>query len=100
MSSQIVTYGVDAKTAVSFEIDPVPGFVPATASGAVFGGIKIVVGPAVEVAREVLEQVHDADPDGVEVKFGVKISAWSHESYISVRNSDQEPKVTKTESES
>jgi|SRR5579859_8036439 len=74
MSSQVVTYAVDADTEVSFEIDPVPGFVPAAARGEVIGRVKTAIGPAVEAAREVLEHVRDAGPDRVEVKFGVKVT--------------------------
>jgi hypothetical protein len=74
MSSQVVTYTVDEDTAVSFEIDPVPGFVPAASPGEVIGRIRAALGPAVEAAREVLEQVRGAGPDRVDVKFGVKVT--------------------------
>jgi hypothetical protein len=74
MSSQVVTYAVDAETAVSFEIDPVPGFVPAASPGEVIGRIRVALGPTVQAAREVLEQVREVGPDRVEVKFGVKVT--------------------------
>lgn len=74
MSSQVVTYAVDGDTTVSFEIAPVPGFVPAASPTEVVGRIRAAIGPAVEAAREVLEHVREAGPDRVDVKFGVKVT--------------------------
>ena len=71
--SQVVTYEAD-DVAVSFEIDPVAGFVPAASPEELVGRVSEAVAPAVRAARKVLEQVRDAGPDRVEVKFGVKVT--------------------------
>jgi len=73
MAGQVVTYAVD-DVAVSFEIDPVDGFVPATSSDEVVGRVRDALQPAVAAARAVLDQVKDMSPDRVEVKFGVKVT--------------------------
>jgi hypothetical protein len=73
MSSQVVTYAVDDGTIVSFEIEPVEGFVPA-AVDEVVGQVSAAVAPAMLAARAVLARVRDLSPDGVEVKFGVKVT--------------------------
>ncbi|MGI5239662.1 CU044_2847 family protein [Dactylosporangium sp. CA-139066] len=75
--SQVVTYDV-GDVAVSFEIDPVPGFVPAGMSDELVGRVRDAVQPAVLAAREVLEQVRQARPDRVEVKFGVKVTGTAN----------------------
>jgi hypothetical protein len=72
VSSQIVTYTVGEDTAVSFEVDPAPGFVAATSADEVVGRVREAIRPAIEAAREVLAQVRESAPDQVEVKFGVK----------------------------
>lgn len=77
MSSQVVRYRVDADTVASFEIDAMPGFRPAGA-GDVAGAIKDSIGPAVEAARVLLEQIKVIAPDGVEVKFGVKVTGTAN----------------------
>ncbi|MFC6023855.1 CU044_2847 family protein [Plantactinospora solaniradicis] len=71
--SQVVTYEVD-DVVVSFEIDPVAGFVPAASPEELVGQVREAVGPAVRAAQAVLEQVREAAPDRVEVKFAVKVT--------------------------
>lgn len=73
MSSQVVTYRVDAATTVKLEIEPAEGFRPA-GPGEVIGRIREAITPAVEAAKVVLEKVKEARPDEIEVKFGVKAS--------------------------
>ncbi|MEV4508553.1 CU044_2847 family protein [Dactylosporangium sp. NPDC049525] len=73
MGSQVVTYSANG-VAVSFEIEPVAGFVPAAAPGDLIGRVREALEPAVGAAREVLEQVRKVAPDRVEVKFGVKVT--------------------------
>jgi hypothetical protein len=74
MSSQTVTYAVDDGTPVVFEIDPVPGFVPAATPDELVGRVRNAMGPIVEAAKEVLAQARAAAPDDIEVKFGVKVT--------------------------
>jgi NTP-dependent ternary system trypsin peptidase co-occuring protein len=74
MSSQTVTYAVDGDTPVVFEIEPVPGFVPAAAPGELVGRVRNAMGPIVEAAKEVLSQARSAGLDEVEVTFGVKVT--------------------------
>ncbi|WP_433296038.1 CU044_2847 family protein [Actinoplanes sp. CA-030573] len=71
MESEVVKYTADDVT-VSFEIEPVAGFVPATSAEEVVGRVREAVGPAIAAARVVLEQVREMSPDKVEVKFGIK----------------------------
>lgn len=73
MSSQVVTYQVDDSTTVKFEIDPPEGFRPA-GPNEVVGRIREAVDPAVQAAKAVLDKVKEAGPDGVELKFGIKVS--------------------------
>lgn len=73
MASQVVTYSVD-DVAVSFEIQPVDGFVAATSADEVVGRVQTAMAPAVAAARAVLDQVAEMAPDKVEVKFGVKVT--------------------------
>jgi hypothetical protein len=56
--TQVVTYRVDDSTKVMFEVDPVPGFVPAGA-GQIVGRVRDAVGPAVDAARAVLDKVKE-----------------------------------------
>jgi hypothetical protein len=77
MSSEVVRYRVDGDTVTLFEIEPVPGFRPAGA-GDVAGTIKDAVGPAVEAAKVLLGQIKEIAPDGVEVKFGVKVTGTAN----------------------
>jgi hypothetical protein len=73
VSTEVVTYQVDASTTVSFEIEPPPGFRQAGA-GEIVGKVRDAVGPAVEAAKVVLDKVKEACPHEVEVKFGIKVS--------------------------
>jgi hypothetical protein len=72
-SSQVVRYEVGDGTEVLFEIEPVEGFTPA-GTEAVVGAVRTAVAPAVAAAGEVLDQVKRLRPDGVEVKFGIKVT--------------------------
>jgi hypothetical protein len=73
MDPQVVTYELDDKTKVEFEIDPLPGFQPASAE-VVAGRIRDAVVPAVETAKVILEKVKENGPDEVCLKFGIKVS--------------------------
>lgn len=77
MPPEIVTYQLDDKTTALFEIDPVAGFQPA-GIGDVAGRVKVAAGPAIEAARELLEQVRALTPDAVEVKFGIKVTGTTN----------------------
>jgi hypothetical protein len=77
LSPEIVTYDVDGSTVAQFEIDPVDGFVPAGA-GNVLGKVRDAAGPAIEAARELLEQARTLSPQGVQVKFGVKVTGTAN----------------------
>jgi Trypsin-co-occurring domain 1 len=71
--SQVVKYQLDDSTAVGFEFEPGPGFHQAGSKEFV-GQVRKAVGPAVEAAKTVLEKAKEIKPDGVEVKFGVKVT--------------------------
>lgn len=73
MSVQVVTYRVDDSTVASFEIEPTEGFSPASA-GNIPDWVKDAVAPAIEAARAVLDKAKEARPNGIELKFGVKVS--------------------------
>ena len=73
VSSQIVKYQVDDSTVVGFEFEPGPGWHQAGTKELV-GQVRKAVTPAVEAAKAVLEQVKEIAPDGIEVKFGVKVT--------------------------
>lgn len=77
MSSEIVTYEVDDKTVARFEIDPEDGFQPAGV-GDVAGRVRTAAAPAIEAAREILAEARALAPDGVEVKFGVKVTGTAN----------------------
>lgn len=77
MSPEIVSYDVDGTTVAQFEIDPMDGFVPAGA-GSVLGKVRDAAAPAIEAAREILDQARALSPDGVEVKFGVKVTGTAN----------------------
>lgn len=74
MSSRVVTYEVAGDTTVSFEMEPVAGFVPASGPGDVVGRVRTAMGPVVTAAKEILDQVKAIAPDEVEVKLGVKVT--------------------------
>jgi hypothetical protein len=71
---QIVTYQVEDGTEVLFEIEPVEGYTPAAGLGDVVGVVGKAVEPTIAAAKEVLDRVRRLGPDGVEVKFGVKVT--------------------------
>jgi hypothetical protein len=73
LGSQIVKYQVDDSTVVGFEVEPGPGFHQAGPKEFV-GQVRKAVEPAVEAAKTVLDKVKEIKPDGVEVKFGVKVT--------------------------
>lgn len=73
MATQIVKYLLDDSTVVGFEIEPGQGFHQAGAKEFV-GQVGKAVEPAVEAAKAVLDKVKEIKPDGVEVKFGVKVT--------------------------
>lgn len=73
VSAELVSYELDDMTIALFEIEPVVGFQPAGV-GDVAGRVRDAAGPAIEAAREMLEQAKRLAPDGVEVKFGVKVT--------------------------
>jgi hypothetical protein len=77
MTSQVVRYEADDGLTVSFEIDPVAGFVPAGAEE-IAGYVRNAVHPAVDAARVVLAHVKGLSPDGVEVKFGIKVTGTAN----------------------
>jgi Trypsin-co-occurring domain 1 len=73
----VVSYQVDDDTVVGFEFEPIDGFVPAGLDE-IAGRVRKAVEPAVAAAQAVLEQVKALSPDGVEVKFGVKVTGTTH----------------------
>lgn len=73
MSSQVVTYRVNNAMAVELEIDPPANFRPA-GPGEVVGRVQEAIAPAVEAAKTLLEKAKEANPDEIEVRFGVKAS--------------------------
>jgi len=73
VASQVVNYQLDDSTLVGFEFEPGPGFHQAGAKEFV-GQVSKAVQPAVEAAKAVLEKVKEIKPDGVEVRFAVKVT--------------------------
>ena len=73
MPSHIVTYATSNDTLVTFEVDPIEGFVPA-GTDEVVGRVRQAIQPAVLAAHEVLDRVKSLRPDGVEVKFAIKVT--------------------------
>ena len=71
--TEIVEYQLDDSTVVGFEVEPGDGWHEAGAKE-LAGQVRKAVTPAVESARVVLEQVKEIAPDGIEVKFGVKVT--------------------------
>lgn len=77
MPSEIVSYEVEGDTVAQFEIAPVDGFQPA-GLGTVAGRVRDAAAPAIEAAREILEQARLLAPDAVQVKFGVKVTGTTN----------------------
>ena len=75
--TQVVAYRVDDDTVVQIEIAPVAGFVPAGTAG-VAGRVQDAAEPALKAAKVLLERVKELSPDGVEVKFGVKVTGTNN----------------------
>lgn len=73
----VVSYELDDDTVVRFEIEPGDGFRSA-GSEEIMGRIREAVAPAVAGARAVLEQVKEAAPHQIEVKFGIKVSGTAN----------------------
>ena len=73
MALQVVKYQLDDSTVVGFEVDPGSGWHQAGAKEFA-GKLRESVTPAIAAAKAVLEQVKEIAPDGVEVKFGVKVT--------------------------
>ena len=71
--SQIVRYRVDESTEVGFEFEPGPGWQPA-GSRELVGYVRDAVEPAVEAAMAVLDKIREARPNGVQLKFGVRVN--------------------------
>ncbi|GGV36810.1 hypothetical protein GCM10010182_71280 [Actinomadura cremea] len=71
--AEVVRYELDDGTQVEFETIPQAGFRPAGVNE-VAGHVRNAMEPAVGAARVVLEQLKEAAPDEVEVKFGVKVT--------------------------
>lgn len=75
MAPRTVEYRLDDSTAVGFEIEPAGGWSDAgTRELAAQVKVREAVVPAVEAAKTVLEQIREIGPDGVEVKFGIKVT--------------------------
>lgn len=77
MSSEVVRYRVDDETVAQFEIEPIPGFRPAGA-GDIAGKVWDSARSAIEAAKSVLEHTKGMSPDGIEVKFGVKVTGTTN----------------------
>ncbi|GAB2724892.1 CU044_2847 family protein [Kitasatospora kifunensis] len=72
MASQVVSYGLDDDTVVSFEIESTDDFHPVGAAEVV-AQVQAAVRPTVEAARAVLAKVAEIGPDEVQLKFGIKV---------------------------
>ncbi|PZS40318.1 MAG: hypothetical protein DLM62_03500 [Pseudonocardiales bacterium] len=72
MAATVVSYELDDKTVVRFEIEPTADFRPA-GPDEIAGRIRDAVAPAVEGASTVLETVKEAAPDEIVVKCGIKV---------------------------
>lgn len=72
--SKVVRYAAGEDGAeVQFEIDPPEGF-RQVGAGEVAGAVRAAMRPVVAAAQDVLDDLKALRPDGVEVKFGVKVS--------------------------
>jgi hypothetical protein len=72
--THLVTYQVDDRTTVQFEIDPRPGFIPAAGTGEIIATVHNAIGPAIATARAILADAGAAIEDGAEISFGVKVT--------------------------
>jgi Trypsin-co-occurring domain 1 len=73
VASQVVRYRVDESTVAGFEFEPGPGWQPAGPRD-LAGQVQEAVEPAVAAAMAVLDKIREARPDGIQVKFGVKVN--------------------------
>ena len=72
-----VSYELPDKTKIWFEIDPVDGWQPASHED-VAGRIETAIGPLVAGAEVILGKLKTIQPDGLELKFGVKVSGTAN----------------------
>ncbi|HWU08791.1 MAG TPA: CU044_2847 family protein [Streptomyces sp.] len=77
MSSQVVSYTLDDRTVVQFEIEASGDFHPVGAEQAI-GRVRDAVEPAVLAAKSVLDQVRAMKPGQVELKFGIKVNGTAN----------------------
>lgn len=77
VTAEVVRYQVDDHTVAVFEIEPVPGFRPASA-GAVAGSVENATRDSVAAARVLLERVKEIAPNEVQVKFGIKVTGTAN----------------------
>src|ERR1022692_4810612 len=75
--SQVVQYMTDDGTTVQFEIEPLPGFEPASYKEA---AVKVgaAIEPAIKAAKVVLARAKSMSPDYLKVKFGVKVTGTAN----------------------
>ena len=71
--SEVVRYRAGDGVEALFEVDPPEGYRP-VGRAAQPGSIHEAMRPAVEAAAEVLHHLKALRPDGIEVKFGIKVS--------------------------
>ena len=62
MGSRVATYATNDAT-VSFEIEPVAGFIPAASPDELVGRVRDALVPVVNAAQVVLDQVRAVSPD-------------------------------------
>jgi ribosomal protein S5 len=76
VASRVVRYKVGG-TEVGFEVEPGSEWGDAGASD-LRGQVRDAIEPAVEAAKVVLDRIKEARPDGIEVKFAVKVSGGAN----------------------
>ncbi|MEV0267095.1 CU044_2847 family protein [Streptomyces sp. NPDC050617] len=77
MSTHVISYALDDRTTVGFEIEADNGFHPVGADTAV-ARVREAVQPAVQAARTVLDQVAEMKPGEVQLKFGIKVNGTAN----------------------
>jgi Trypsin-co-occurring domain 1 len=77
VSAEVVRYQVDDHTVALFEIEPVPGFRPAS-TGAVAGTVEAATQDSVAAARVLLDRVKEIAPGEVQLKFGIKVTGTAN----------------------
>jgi hypothetical protein len=73
-ATNVVTYQVDERTTVQFEIDPLPGFGPVATTGEIIATVHNAIGPAIAAARSILDDMAGASLDDAKISFGVKVT--------------------------